>query len=143
MHVHRLIPMWRKSFEEAVGVTDPHTIEDQTNYFLTTVLPDNAVRIVLRGADVVAFVAASTESIAQLYVHVDYQGIGIGSKLLQWAKDRSDGRLSLYTFDRNERAKRFYENRGFKIVARGFEETWQLADIRYEWTRDSKTALSG
>jgi hypothetical protein len=30
-------------------------------------------------------------------------------------------------------ARRFYERHGFVAVAHGFEPTWRLADVRYEW----------
>jgi len=29
--------------------------------------------------------------------------------------------------------QRFYEHHGFEIAARGFERSWQLADIEYLW----------
>ncbi len=38
-----------------------------------------------------------------------------------------------YAFARNAIARAFYEKHGFEIVARGFEPTWQLDDIKYEW----------
>ena len=127
--------MWRASFEAAVGVLEPHTVEQQRAYLLGTIVPSNRVVVALAGGRVVGFIAASYERIDQLYVHLDYQGLGIGSRLLQWAKDNSRGRLSLFTFERNDRAQKFYEARGFQIVGRGFEEAWQLPDISYEWHR--------
>jgi RimJ/RimL family protein N-acetyltransferase len=45
----------------------------------------------------------------------------------------SAGSLWLYTFARNERARRFYERNGFVAVAFGYEPFWQLDDVRYEW----------
>jgi GNAT superfamily N-acetyltransferase len=130
-----IVAMWRASFEAAVGVREPHTVEQQRAYLLGTVVPRNSVLVALVGGRVVGFIAASNERIDQLYVHLDHQGIGIGSRLLQWAKDNSLGRLSLLTFERNDRAQKFYEARGFRIVGRGFEEDRQLPDIRYEWNR--------
>jgi RimJ/RimL family protein N-acetyltransferase len=47
----------------------------------------------------------------------------------------SVGSLWLYTFARNERARRFYERNGFAAVAFGYEPFWQLEDVRYEWRR--------
>jgi GNAT superfamily N-acetyltransferase len=130
-----VVAMWRESFEAAVGVSEPHTMEQQCAYLLNNVVPTNRVVIAVVGNRVIGFVAASDERIDQLYVHRDYQGAGVGSQMLQWAKENSCGRLHLFTFERNERARRFYEARGFKIVARGFEKYWQLADIKYEWCR--------
>ena len=37
-------------------------------------------------------------------------------KLLNLAKQQSEGRLLLYTFEVNKNAQKFYERNGFKIV---------------------------
>ncbi len=64
-----------------------------------------------------------------------WAGIGKASAASSstWAQQQSSGRLWLYTFARNRVAQAFYEHHGFRIVARGFEPTWQLDDIKYEW----------
>ena len=134
-HADELVVMWRASFEQAVGVADPHSVEEQRQYLLHEVVPKNEVRVALANGQVVGFIAASKESLDQLYVHVDHQGRGIGTKLLEWAKVQSNGTLWLYAFESNEGAQRFYESNGFKVAARGIEENWQLDDIRYKWER--------
>ena len=128
-----LVRMWRASFEAAVGVGDPHALAEQRDYFLTQVLPRNDVRLALRGAELIGFVAASRESIAQLYVRTGCQRSGVGTRLLDWAKAQSQGSLWLYTFARNRGARAFYERHGFVAIAHGFEPTWQLADVKYRW----------
>lgn len=132
----KLVPMWRASFEHGVGIVDPNPIAEQREYFLSNVVTNNSVRVAMLDDTIVGFVAASSESIAQLYVHVDYHRRGIGSALLDWAKRRSGGTLWLYTFERNSNARRFYESHGFRILDRGFEEMWQLADLKYSWSAD-------
>jgi ribosomal protein S18 acetylase RimI-like enzyme len=72
--------------------------------------------------------------VAQLHVRPGLHGRGIGSELLALAKARSAGSLWLYAFARNVRACRFYEKHGFVVVARGFEPTWQLEDVKYHWS---------
>lgn len=130
-----LVHMWRASFEAGVGVTDPHPLAQQRSYFVDEVLPRNEVRVALHDGRIVGFIAATRESVAQLYVRVGCQRQGIGRALLDWAKDRSSGHLWLYTFARNRGAQAFYERNGFVVAARGFEPMWQLEDIRYEWSR--------
>jgi GNAT superfamily N-acetyltransferase len=132
-----LLPMWRSSFEEAVGITDPHPLAEQRAYFMREVVPHCSVRVALLHGEIVGFVAASEVSVAQLYVHTRFQRRGIGTLLLDWAKNQSRGSLWLYTFARNAKACTFYERSGFTAVARGFEPMWQLADVRYEWTMDA------
>jgi ribosomal protein S18 acetylase RimI-like enzyme len=130
-----LVQMWRDSFEQAVGIQDPHTLEEQLRFVEQELIRSHSVVIVLEkgGGKVVGFLAATAEKISQLYVHVDHQNKGIGSMLVNLAKQNSNGRLRLFTFECNKNAQHFYENHGFKIVARGFEKNWQLADIEYEW----------
>lgn len=133
--IDELIPRWRASFEDGVGITDPHPLGAQRSYFVNEVMPKFSVRVALLDGETAGFVAASRESIAQLYVWIGHQHRGIGTRLLEWAKQQSGGSLWLYTFAQNRRACAFYERNGFVAVARGFEPSWQLADVRYEWSR--------
>ena len=82
----------------------------------------------------VGMIAYHADEISQLYVHVDYQGGGIGQRLLERAKTESNGKLILSTFERNKNAQRFYEKHGFSIIKRGCENEEKLPDITYEWT---------
>lgn len=139
--LHRLdelVPMWRASFEAAVGVTDPHPLAEQRQYFLETVLPHHEVRLALDPADgrLLGFVAASRESVAQLFVRIGEQRRGIGRAMLDWAKAQSAGCLWLYTFARNTGARAFYQREGFVVVAHGFEPHWRLDDVKYHWQAD-------
>jgi GNAT superfamily N-acetyltransferase len=132
-----LVVMWRQSFEDGVGITDPHSLQEQRDYFLSEVLPKQTVMLALRDDRLVGFVAACSDSVAQLHVRVGHFRQGIGSKLLAWAQSQSRGRLWLYTFARNQRARQFYAHHGFRATAHGCEPVWQLADVRYEWSRDA------
>jgi GNAT superfamily N-acetyltransferase len=125
--------MWRAGFEAGVGVIDPHPLAAQRHYFLDEVLPNNDVRLAMLKSELVGFVAASSESVAQLYVRVGFHRRGIGTLMLDWAKAQSSGSLWLYTFQRNLGACAFYECNGFIAIAWGFEPTWQLEDVKYQW----------
>lgn len=137
-----LVDMWRASFEHGVGIVDPHPIEAQRRYLVDEVLPGFEVSVALRGDEISGFLAADRESISQLYVRVGCHRQGIGTALLERAKSRSSGSLWLHTFARNAIARRFYEGHGFVAVAYGFENVWQLEDVKYEW-RAGSTAASG
>ena len=139
--LEELIPMWRESFEHGVGIVDWHPIEEQSAHFLGEVVPHCAIRVAWLDGRMVGFVAASPGSIRQLYVRKGFHRQGIGSRMLDWAKDQSGGTLWLYTFAQNAVACAFYERHGFRAAARGHEPNWKLDDVRYEWSRGGGKAV--
>ncbi|MDA1470129.1 GNAT family N-acetyltransferase [Brachyspira hyodysenteriae] len=58
--------------------------------------------------------------IISLYVHPIYQGSGIGTLLLEHAvkymKDLGYTNICLYVFEKNEKAKEFYQKKDLKIL---------------------------
>jgi ribosomal protein S18 acetylase RimI-like enzyme len=131
-HACELVEVWRASFEHGVRITDPHPIEDQLNFFLREVVPNNKIRVVLEESAIVAFMASTPESVSHLYVSVQSIGKGIGSQLLSLAKAKSCGSLWLHTFTQNQNARRFYEGHGFTQVERESENMWKLESIKYQ-----------
>jgi ribosomal protein S18 acetylase RimI-like enzyme len=132
-----LLRMWRASFEAGVGIVDPHPLAEQAAYFKAEVLPKHRVRVARADGLLLGFCAASDVSVAQLHVRVGHHRQGVGKALLDWAKAQSAGTLWLHTFAQNAGARAFYQSQGFRATAFGFEPTWQLADVRYEWARSS------
>lgn len=130
-----LLGMWRESFEAALSIEDPHPLSEQRQYFEHQVVPQHELRLAVNNQRLLGFIAASPTVVSQLYVRVGYQRMGIGSQLLDWAKQQSAGSLSLYTFECNQAARRFYAQHGFVMMERGFESFWQLPDLKFLWKR--------
>ena len=87
---------------------------------------------------VTGFLAREGEAIHALYIAPDAQGQGIGTALLQRAQAASP-RLSLWTFQANTGAQRFYKRHGFAEVLRtsGTGNDEKLPDIRMFWQREA------
>ena len=88
----------------------------------------------VRHTQVVGFLACDGKMIHALYVAPEHYNQGIGSVLLRDAQARF-GKLSLWTFEKNQAAQRFYRRHGFVETARsdGAGNDEKLPDIRYEW----------
>ncbi|MFB8422580.1 GNAT family N-acetyltransferase [Priestia megaterium] len=128
------VKMWRDSKENAIGQKEMHSF-DRHVYFLDHILSAHyKVELALIDKQIVGMVAYKADEISQLYIHIDYQGRGIGHRLLERAKAESNGKLTLRTFEQNKNAQRFYEKHGFSIIKRGCENEEKLPDITYEWT---------
>ena len=75
------------------------------------------------------------DDLDQLYVHPRWTGHGLGSSLVELAKDRHPHGLALWTFATNVRARRFYERHGFEPGERtdGTENEERAPAVRYHW----------
>jgi GNAT superfamily N-acetyltransferase len=84
---------------------------------------------------VVGLLVVAGGDLDQLYVAPDRLGEGIGRQLLDLAKRRSPGGLTLYTFQVNDRARRFYERNGFgaEWFGDGSANEEGQPDVRYVW----------
>jgi GNAT superfamily N-acetyltransferase len=97
--------------------------------------PNQIVLVAELEEGVVGFIATEGAWVEHLYVAPAHQGIGIGDALLQKAKElRPDG-LMLWTFERNHRARTFYEQRGFVAIefTDGSRNEKRTPDVRYQW----------
>lgn len=90
-----------------------HSHEETMAYFADHVLANEEVLVAEVNELVVGFMALEGARIDHLYISPSYQGRGIGGKLLSIAKELRPGGLTLWTFQRNVRARRFYQARGF------------------------------
>ncbi|MEM8555098.1 MAG: GNAT family N-acetyltransferase [Pseudomonadota bacterium] len=92
------------------------------------------VTVAETGGEVTGFLGQSPNTIISLYVHSQMRGQGIGSALLNHAKGRAKT-LTLWTFQANTGAQRFYLRHGFREVARtdGDTNDERLPDIEYRW----------
>ena len=81
--------------------------------------------------------ASVTEgSLEHIYVDPDLQNHGIGSWMLAAIKDLMPDGFSLWTFQKNEGARRFYERHGLHAVefTDGQGNMEREPDVRYEWS---------
>ena len=141
-----LLRLWRKSLSKAIGVEEDTRLEAVTEHleFLRS-LNHEFIQVALEATSrmVIGFMRVEEHVIRDLFIHVDYQRQGLGSRFIQQAKKENDF-LSLSTFELNKGAQKFYDVMGFVITDRGFASfegnSWatskdQLADITYEWRR--------
>jgi ribosomal protein S18 acetylase RimI-like enzyme len=101
------------------------------------IVPKLETWVVERGGTILAFLALDVRAgiLDQLYVAPHVQGSGLGSSLVDLAKERSGGRLRLWCFQSNAAARGFYERRGFRLVelSDGSRNEEREPDALYEW----------
>ena len=73
--------------------------------------------VIVSGDRVAGFIGLLDHHIGGLFVDPDFQGQGLGFKLLQHAHDLKK-HLQLHVYERNQQAVRFYQKYGFEIIQR-------------------------
>jgi len=117
-----------------------HGAEDMWHHF-TQLHQEQEIWVTVEAGRIAAFLALTPGWIEHLYVHPAQQNKGIGQGLLSIAKQRSEDGLSLWTFQQNAGARKFYEKNDFRpdLVTDGRRNEERLPDIRYIWTNADDT----
>jgi GNAT superfamily N-acetyltransferase len=88
-----------------------------------------------RDGAIVGFAGLHDDVLTHLYVDSGAQNAGIGTALLDHAKDQRPERLELWVFQMNTGARRFYERHGFRLVrlTDGVNNMEKEPDALYVW----------
>lgn len=128
--------VWLRSFAAALPtVVRPRSDDDVRTYFREVVVLLRETWVAEAADRVVGLMVLDRDQLSQLYLDPDWRGRGIGDRFVDLAKRRRPDGLSLWTFQVNKPAHRFYERHGFVAVeytdGSGNEE--QEPDVRYAW----------
>lgn len=136
---HRAVAeLWLRSRAAAFPAIPPpaHSRAEVFEWMRDDVFAGEEVWVVQCRTRLVAMMVLGESVLAQLYVAPEWTGRGLGSELLARAKQLRP-RLSLWAFQANAGARRFYERHGFLAVAMTDGDNEERApDVRYEWSRE-------
>ncbi len=112
-----------------------HSDDEVRAYIRDQLIPTREAWVALDGEEVVGMLSLSPGWIESLYVAPLRLSEGIGTRLLDVAKQRAAGSLDLWAFQINQRARRFYEHHGFVMVEMtdGARNEEHEPDVRYRW----------
>ncbi|MGW4906680.1 GNAT family N-acetyltransferase [Streptomyces sp. NPDC004270] len=128
--------VWLRSYSAALPtVVRAHSDDEVRAYFRDVVVPERETWLAEVGGRVVGVMVLAGDLLSQLYLAPEWRGRGLGDRFVSLAKERSPQGLTLWTFQVNGPAHRFYERHGFLAVERtdgsGNEE--REPDVRYVW----------
>lgn len=111
-----------------------HSLEEDVQYFATIVFKDNEIWLAEKNGTPIGFCAFKECWLEHLYCLPGHVGMGVGALLLNKAK-AAHGQLSLWVFQQNVDAVRFYERHGFHKVldTDGSDNEEKVPDALYRW----------
>jgi len=129
--------LWRVSREKSLPefqIEKGQFFYEDQGYFQHHILKDNQVWVVEIVNRPVAFMAINGDFVDQLYIHPSYWRMGIGTALLNFARECSPEHLWLYTLQVNVNARAFYEKNGFVVERLGISPPPESEpDVEYHW----------
>jgi GNAT superfamily N-acetyltransferase len=140
--VPRLARMLRASYDRMTYIPTLHTPEEDAAY-VGELLARNEAWVAEEDGRAVGFAVLADDALLQIHVEAGRQNRGIGSALFRHATERRPRGFTMWTFQRNEGARRFYERHGARVAqltdGAGNEEG--EPDVQYEWrpSRDTRS----
>lgn len=127
----------RSTYDRMTFIPRLHTPEEDLAY-ITGLVTEHEVWVAESDdTGVLGFAVLSADQLLQIHVDPAEQNKGIGGRLLARAKERRPKGFTLWVFQKNEGARRFYERHGLELVrltdGEGNEE--REPDAEYEWRR--------
>jgi GNAT superfamily N-acetyltransferase len=111
-----------------------HSVEENLRFVREQLMAENHVWVAETGGEVVGYVAFNDGWLSHLFVHPKHQGRGLGAALLAHVMaDRRERQL--WTFQRNARARAFYEQHGWVLaeLTDGQGNEQKEPEVRYFW----------
>lgn len=114
--VHKVMDIWKKSTIKAHDFINKKYWEDNYDTVKNVYLPMSDTFVYTEEEKIMGFISIiDNEFIGALFVDINCQGLGVGSKLIDYVIKKY-GSLSLAVYKDNEKAVKFYKDKGFEII---------------------------
>ncbi|MER5932488.1 GNAT family N-acetyltransferase [Streptomyces sp. NPDC002054] len=128
--------VWLRSFAAALpSVRCAHTSDEIRDWFSRVLVPQYETWVAVTEDTVVGVMVLKGGELKQLYLDPSWRGRGLGDRFIALAKRQQPDGLTLWTFQVNTSAHRFYERHGFTAVERtdGRRNDEREPDVLYSW----------
>lgn len=115
--IKRLSTIWFEASLKAHPFIGVPRLVEQRRLVEEEYLPKAETWVASLDGEAVGFISLLDNFIGGIFVAPEWQGIGVGRKLIAYALERN-GELSLEVYIANRRAVRFYASLGFREVSR-------------------------
>lgn len=130
-----VVALWYRSWTHAFpNLKHPQPFEDWKFRFQRDYAKQARVWVAAISGQIIGFLVVSGSEIAQIFVDIDAQRNGVGTSLLNQAKQVSSSGLRLTTLQQNVQACQFYEKHGFVARATGMNPINGQPNIEYHWS---------
>lgn len=120
--INKIMETWKESTIKAHNFISKEYWENNYNIVKNEYIPISDTFVYEEGQEIKGFISIIDKSfIGALFINSNYQNLGIGGKLLEYATKEYKN-LSLAVYKDNKKAVVFYNKKGFNIVKEQINE---------------------
>lgn len=107
----------------------------ENNYdYVKEILPNAKIYVYILKEDIVGFIGLNKNYIEGIFVDTNNQGNGVGTSLLNKAKENRDD-LTLSVYKKNVNAINFYKKNGFIIISENIDKDTDEIEYTMIWNK--------
>lgn len=134
-HINSVMQIWKEENIKSHSFISKEYWENNFD-FVKSILPDAEIYIDEYNNEITGFIGIKENYIEGIFVKSEYQGSGIGTALLNKAKQKHR-KLTLNVYIKNTNAINFYKKNGFEIISKNIDEATGEAEYTMLWERKS------
>lgn len=120
--IDKLMDIWLESTVRAHSFISREYWESNYKVVKDVYIPMADTFVYEEDGEIKGFISIiNNEFIGALFVDVKFQGMGIGSKLIDYSVEKYK-KLTLAVYKENQKSVEFYTRKGFKIIEEGLNE---------------------
>ena len=136
--IDQVIDIWLESSIKAHGFISRDFWNSKVNDMREIYIPSGETYVYEKEGRITGFASLYNNTLAAIFVLVDFQGTGIGRRLMKKAKDVRD-HLNLTVYKANSKSIEFYKKCGFKIEKEQIDEHTGHPELVMTFSRSQNT----
>jgi putative acetyltransferase len=133
-----VIEVWSAASSAATPFLSEEFLAEERERIRTIWLPKAQTWVIESSKNMVGFISLIGNEVGALFVHLDFQGRGLGRALMDHAASMHD-ELFLDVFEDNFLGRRFYDRYGFTFVHKHIHEPSGHMQIRLSYSPGQST----
>ncbi|WP_025161530.1 N-acetyltransferase [Paraclostridium bifermentans] len=120
--IEKIMDIWLVSTIKAHDFISKEYWQNNYNIVKNEYIPISETFVYEKDGEIKGFISIiNNEFIGALFVDIRFQGMGIGTKLINYSVEKYE-KLTLAVYKENKNSVEFYTRKGFKIIEEGLNE---------------------
>ena len=135
----RIINIWFDGWHSiAPGLVHPLPKSEWRTRWVSQIVPNHEIAVLESDGEILGFVTVNfnTSELSQIFTSLSERGRGVGTALMNWAKNKYPAGLFLFTLELNHRSRNFYRKHGFRETGHSINPINGYPSVRYAWSEN-------